>query len=323
MDKNYPNILNDYLVYLSTIKGRSPTTVDEYGYDVARFFRYLSVDDLNTIDDLDNVNIKDFDIDLLKKIEITDIHSYLTFLGKEKRNSVNTRARKIASLRSFFKYICNIRKIIDTNPTELLESPTRKIRNPIYLTLEECLLLLNTVEQTKNEIIRKRDYAIITIFLNCGLRLSELTNIDVDNIKVDKLEIIGKGNKQRIIYLNESCIDAIDNYLSVRPIVNDRALFLSNRNKRMSNRAVQHRIDYYLKEAGFDTTVYSTHKLRHTAATLMYKYGGVDMKILQEILGHESISTTQIYTHINDVELRTAFKHNPLNKLHNSKKNEE
>lgn len=315
MDKNYPSFLNDYLIYLKTIKGRSPTTVDEYGYDIARFFRYLSIDDLDEIDSLDNINIKTFDISLLNNLEITDIHSYLTFLDKEKRNSVNTRARKIASLRSFFKYACNIRKIMSSNPTELLESPTKKIRNPIYLTLEECLKLLETIKEVKNDFIRKRDYAIITIFLNCGLRLSELTNIDVDNIKIDKLEIIGKGNKQRIIYLNESCIEAIEDYIAIRPINGERALFLSNRKKRMSNRAVQHRIDHYLELAGFDTTVYSTHKLRHTAATLMYKYGGVDMKILQEILGHESISTTQIYTHINDEELRTAFKHNPLNKF--------
>lgn len=314
----YPIILNDYIEYLSTIKGRSPGTVKEYSYDISNFLKFIHGSTTGmkiNSENLKEISIEDFSEDDLKEITLKDIHHYMTFLDWDARNSTSTRARKIASIKSFFKYIVNIRKIMQINPAELLDTPAKSSRNPIYLTLEESIRLLKSVDTTKNEVYRIRDRAILIIFLNCGLRLSELASIDIDKIRDNgTLQVIGKGDKERTIYLNDACIKAIEDYLSVRPITTyETALFLSMRKSRMSTRAIQHRVDHYLKIAGFDTNIYSTHKLRHTAATLMFKYGEVDIRVLQEILGHESVSTTQIYTHLDDEGLRSAVNKNPLN----------
>lgn len=314
-----PTILEDYLNYMETIKGASPNTVKEYFYDLRTFFRFIKIRyklvDPNT--EFEEIDISDLDLETIKKITIQDLYSYISFTDKKRENGNYTRARKVASVRSFFNYLYSKVNLIDKNPAESLEFPKRENRHPIYLTLEQSESLLNAVLQNDNEFFRKRDYAIIMLFLNCGLRLSELANIDIDKIKDDTISIIGKGNKERTIYLNEACIAAINDYLAVRPknVKENKALFLSKRHQRMSNRAIQHMIDKYLEKAGLDPRVYSTHKLRHTAATLMYKYGNVDIRALQAILGHESVSTTQIYTHIDNERLREAVKRNPLAKL--------
>lgn len=313
-----PTILQDYIEYLSTIKGRSQGTIKEYSYDISNFLKFITGKkdsiriDAETIKD---VSIADYKTEDLSNITLKNIHEYMTFLDRVAHNSTNTRARKIASIKSFFKYVVNIRKIMNINPAELLDTPAKSSRNPVYLTLDESLRLLQAVETTKNEVFRTRDLAILVLFLNCGLRLSELASINIDKIRDnDTLQVVGKGNKERTIYLNEACISAIQNYLKLRPEVpHEPALFLSIRKTRMSTRAIQHRVEHYLKAAGFDTNIYSTHKLRHTAATLMFKYGEVDIRILQEILGHESVSTTQIYTHLDDEGLRSAVNKNPLN----------
>lgn len=234
------------------------------------------------------------------------------------KSSPATRARKISAIRVFFKYLTSKAKIIDVNPAQDLETPKLGKRMPRYLSLEESKKLLN-VSQDDTDRNSVRDHAIITLFLNCGMRLSELVGINISNIDFSesRMTVIGKGNKERTIYLNKACMNALKDYLSIRPhdkVKNDSrdALFLSERKERISNRAVQNIVKNELARAGLDTTKYSVHKLRHTAATLMYQYGDVDIRALQELLGHESISTTEIYTHVNDERVRNAVENNPL-----------
>ncbi len=315
--KNIPLLLEDYLNYMETIKGVSPNTAKEYFFDLRTFFRFLKtrykLND-NKVE-FNEIDISDIDIDFINKINIQDLHAYISFADKKRLNNNFTKSRKVASLRSFFNYLHSTLNLIEKNPALALEFPKTENRHPTYLTLDECEQLLNVVLDNANEEYRKRDYAIIMLFLNCGLRLSELSSIDIDKIKDnDTLSIIGKGNKERTIFINEACILAIEEYLTVRPKDNNdnKAMFISKRKNRMSNRAIQHMIERYLEKAGFDTTIYSTHKLRHSAATLMYKHGNVDIRALQEILGHESVATTQIYTHIDNERLREAVKSNPL-----------
>ncbi len=311
-----PLILEDYLNYMETIKGSSPNTVKEYYFDLRTFFRFMKKR-FRLVNDIafDEIPISDIDLDFIKRITIQDLHGYISYVDKERENANRAKSRKVSSIRSFFEYLYLRVKLIDKNPAEGLEFPKVESRHPAYLTLDEAEELLNVVQENKIDEYRIRDYAIIMLFLNCGLRLSELASIDVDKIKDrDTLSIIGKGNKERTVFLNEACIDAINNYLNVRPMdaKDPKALFISKRKNRMSNRAIQHMIERYLEKAGLDTSIYSTHKLRHTAATLMYKYGNVDIRALQEILGHTSVSTTQIYTHIDNDRLRNAVKSNPL-----------
>lgn len=312
-----PMILEDYLNYMETIKGTSSNTIKEYFFDLRTFFRFLKmryklIEPNITFEEID---ISDIDIDFIKKLTILDLHAYISYSDKNRGNGNFTKSRKVASVRSFFDYLYSKVNLIEKNPAAALESPKTKNRHPVYLTLEQSELLLDTVLENKNDEYRRRDYAIVMLFLNCGLRLSELASIDIDKIKDnDILSVIGKGNKERTIFLNEACIISIKDYLTVRPkeVNDEKAMFISKRKNRMSNRAIQHMIERYLGKAGLDTSIYSTHKLRHTAATLMYKHGNVDIRALQEILGHESVSTTQIYTHIDNERLRDAVKSNPL-----------
>lgn len=311
-----PLFLEDYLNYMETIKGTSSNTVKEYFFDLRTFLRFLKLRYKLVPKDIifDEIEIDDMKIDLIKNVTIQDLHAYISYIDRSRGNSNTTRSRKVASVRSFFKYLHSKVNLIDNNPALNLEFPKQDARHPIYLTLEQAERFLNTVLTNPNDIFRSRDYAIIMLFLNCGLRLSELSSINIDKINGDdNLTVIGKGNKERTIFLNEACVQAIQEYLKFRPIVSgEKALFLSKRRQRMSNRAIQHMIDRYLEKTGLDPLVYSVHKLRHTAATLMYKYGNVDIRALQEILGHESVSTTQIYTHLDDDRLRKAVKSNPL-----------
>ncbi|EOD01739.1 tyrosine recombinase XerC [Caldisalinibacter kiritimatiensis] len=308
-----PVILEDFLNYIETIKGKSPNTVKEYYFDLRTFFRFLKIRyrlvDRNT--DFEEIDIQDVDISLIRKVTLQDLYAFISYVDKQRDNKNYAKARKVASIRSFFKYLHTKVKLIDENPAQDLESPKTDRRHPVYLTLDEAKRLLDVIDGP----FKERDYAIITLFLNCGLRLSELVSIDIDKIKGDILTVVGKGNKERTIYLNEACVEAINKYLEVRPKENlkdKKALFISKRKNRISHKAVQHLVKKYLKLAGLDTKKYSTHKLRHTAATLMYKYGNVDIRALQQILGHENVSTTQIYTHIDDERLRQAVKSNPL-----------
>lgn len=317
-----PDFVNSFLDYTITILNKSPNTVKEYNYDIANFLKYIKKQfKLTDKADLKEIKINDMDISILKKITLQDIHGYISYMAIDLKSSPATRARKISAIRVFFKYLTSKAKIIDVNPAQDLETPKLGKRMPRYLSLEESKKLLN-VSQDDTDRNSVRDHAIITLFLNCGMRLSELVGINISNIDFSesRMTVIGKGNKERTIYLNKACMNALKDYLSIRPhdkVKNDSrdALFLSERKERISNRAVQNIVKNELARAGLDTTKYSVHKLRHTAATLMYQYGDVDIRALQELLGHESISTTEIYTHVNDERVRNAVENNPLANL--------
>jgi len=279
--------------------------------------------DIDNEENLKAIDISDLDLDTMKKITLQDIHAFLGYLKSNYRSKSATLARKTASIRVFFNYLCNKTKKIPTNPAQDLESPKLDKRLPKYLNLDESKKLLeeaSTQNGHGNHDNTIRNVAIITILLNCGIRLSELVNINISDIDFseNKLNVIGKGNKERTIYLNKACIKAIKEYMSIRPKdgvkFNSRdALFLSEQRKRISNRTVQYIVKQELKKAGIEKhEKYSVHKLRHTAATLMYKYGNVDIRALQELLGHESISTTEIYTHVDNEQIRNAVESNPL-----------
>ena len=324
-NNNIPKILKDYLNYNSNLN-KSKNTIHEYQYDLINFLKYMKWLDLNdkTVD-INSISIQNIDSKFLNRIDINDLYEYLSYLKDQFNDKPTTRARKVSSIRSFFKYLHTKAKLIDDNPAKDLETPKLGKRLPKYLTLEQSTSLLDQVKnkqlvgrQHDNSI---RDYAMITLFLNCGMRLSELTSIDINHIKFDEniLTVIGKGDKERTVYLNKACIDALKDYLNVRPfddsVIDKNALFLSERKRRISNRNVQHIIKENLKQISGAEGL-STHKLRHTAATLMYQYGNVDIRALQEILGHESISTTEIYTHVDNSQIREAVENNPLANYH-------
>ena len=316
-----PQLVIDFLNYLETIKGKSPNTISGYKIDLQLFFRFMKVykENLNDLSlELEEINISDVDEKFINTIKLTDIYAFLSFVEKERNNSTYARARKVATLKSFYKFLYGKAKVIIDNPTLELESPKISKRHPVYLTLEQSLQLLSSLD--KSNLNYYRDYCILTLFLNCGLRLSELCSIEINKIKNDTLTIVGKGNKERTIYLNDACIKAINDYLSKRdnskvPEENKKYLFLSNRNKPINKRTVELLVKKHINTAELLDNNYTPHKLRHTAATLMYKHGNVDIRSLQNILGHENISTTQIYTHIDDDKLREAVRSNPLSKL--------
>lgn len=318
-------IVDDYLNYLKAARGRSESTTREYYYDIRQFLRYMRIRKEHLkVESLDEVSIDEVDKSLLESIDKSDIYAYISYLDSGRGNSGRTKFRKISSVRSFFDYLTYKVELLDKNPAENIDMPKIERSLPVYLTLEEAVRLLNTVENSKQkDIYRLRDYAITTLFLNCGLRLSELSSLNVEDLNKDNtLRIMGKGSKERLVYLNGSVQEALRAYLRKRYELemDQDALFLSMRKNRMSNRSIQHMLEKHLKAAGFDTRKYTVHKLRHTAATLMYQYGNEDLKSLQEILGHESVSTTQIYTHVNLEDIRYTMNQNPLSNMEDVKK---
>lgn len=319
-----PEVLRNYVTYVETVRGRSAATVNEYVSDLRTLFRFLKVNRniVSPETDFEQIAINDIDIDFIKSITLTDVYEFLVFCKNDRDNSDKTRARKISSIKSFFKYLTNKTGLLDTNPVDQLESPKAKKSLPKYLTLEQCLELLNNVDGDYKE----RDYAILVIFLNCGLRLSELCGLNITDIRTDNsLRVIGKGNKERVVYLNKACVDAINAYLEVRPVEgvpadHKKALFLSRFKRRISNKTVQHIVYSNLEKNGLGGQGFSAHKLRHTAATLMYQYGGVDVRVLKDILGHENLGTTQIYTHLSNKMVKEAIESNPLSKVNKKSK---
>ncbi len=320
-DEN-PEYINSFLDYSATILNKSPNSIKEYNYDLMMFFRFIKIHfKLTDETDFSKIKINDISISVVQKITLSDIHAFISYMAIELRSKSATRARKVSTIRIFFKYLSQKANLIDVNPAQNLETPKSDKRLPKYLNLEESQRLLNVTENEDNRNY-KRDFAIITLFLNCGLRLSELVGINIKDIDFSdaKLNVIGKGNKERTIYLNKACLRAINEYLQIRPkqgvkvdkLNSNKALFLSERKERISKRTIQHIVNKELQLAGLDTSKYSVHKLRHTAATLMYQYGKVDIRALQVLLGHESISTTEIYTHVNNNQVRDAVENNPL-----------
>ena len=317
-----PDYLNDFLDYIATILNKSENTIKEYNYDIAHFLKHIKVQfgmaKVESDEEIKSLEIKDIPLSTVAKIELANIHAFLSYLRRNYRSKPATISRKNAAIRTFFNYLCNKTKRIPKNPAQDLENPKPEKRLPKYLSLEESKRLLS-ISQSEEDRNAVRNHAIITLFLNCGMRLSELCNINIKDIDFteNRLTVIGKGNKERTIYLNNACIKAINSYLEERPKVDVKyasrdALFLSEQKKRISNRTVQYVVKQELKRSGLDITKYSVHKLRHTAATLMYKYGNVDIRALQELLGHESIATTEIYTHVDNDQIRSAVENNPL-----------
>jgi len=321
-----PNILRDFLTYHETIKGQSQLTISEYYLDLRMFLRFIKLmrHEMPINTDLEAIPIKDIDLDFIKSISTSEVFDFLSYLANDRSADPNSptsdagissssRARKLSAIKSFFKYLTVRTKQLQENPVAELEYPKLRKSLPKYLTMEQASKLLSSVSGA-NE---KRDYAILMLFLNCGIRRSELVGLNIADVYEDRIRVVGKGNKERFVYFGTPCRKAIDAYMEERKkkeLTDNRALFGSRNGNRISVTAVHRLVDKALLQAGLDSTQFSAHKLRHTAATMMLS-GGVDVKTVQEVLGHENLNTTQIYTHIENTELKIAAQANPLSKL--------
>lgn len=321
-----PQILRDFLVYHETIKGQSPRTIAEYYLDLRMFLRFIKLmrNDMPVHTRLDDIDIRNVDLDFVKNVSTSDIFDFLSYLANDRTPNPDSRvpmygiepasrARKLSALKSFYKYLTVRTKQLTENPVADLEYPKLRKSLPKYLTMDQSAALLRAVSGP-NE---KRDYAILMLFLNCGIRRSELVGLNLTDVYEDRIRVIGKGNKERFVYFGTACKKAIDAYLPERHkqhLSDNRALFGSRDSNRISVSAVHRLVKKHMLAAGLDATNFSAHKLRHTAATMMLS-GGVDIKTVQEVLGHENLNTTQIYTHIENTELKLAAQANPLSKL--------
>lgn len=321
-----PQILRDFLVYHENIKGQSPRTISEYYLDLRMFLRFIKLMryDMPIYTRLEDIPIKDVDLEFVGKVTTSEIFDFLSYLANDRTPSPDSpvpeygiasaaRSRKLSAIKSFYKYLTVRTKQLTENPVQDLEYPKLRKSLPKYLTLEQCKALLEAVSGQN----ARRDYAILMIFLNCGIRRSELVGLNISDVYEDRIRVVGKGNKERFVYFGSACLKAINAYLEERKelvLTDNRALFGSRNGNRISVTAVHRLVDKALLKAGLDTTQFSAHKLRHTAATMMLS-GGVDIKTVQEVLGHENLNTTQIYTHIENTELKIAAEANPLSKL--------
>ena len=329
-----PQLLRDFLTYHENIKGQSPKTISEYYLDLRMFLRFIKLmrGELPIRTDLDNISIKEIDLEFIRTITTSDVFDFLSYLANDRvinpdsltpeyGISPSSRSRKLSAIKSFFKYLTVRTKLLTENPVADLEYPKLRKSLPKYLTLAQSSALLHAVSGP-NE---KRDYAILMLFLNCGIRRSELVGLNLSDVYEDRIRVVGKGNKERFVYFGTSCRKALDAYLPERnkkQLSDNRALFGSRDNNRISVSAVHRMVKKYLLIAGLDVENFSAHKLRHTAATMMLS-GGVDVKTVQEVLGHENLNTTQIYTHIENTELKIAAEANPISKLDFSKGEDE
>ncbi|MBQ8310221.1 MAG: tyrosine-type recombinase/integrase [Clostridia bacterium] len=320
--EEFSSLIQEYASYKLTIQGCSAKTVEEYLLDLRTFFRYLVARERGIPFDSEeffSLDITSVGLARLEKIRAEDIYEFLYYTNNTRDNKWCARSRKLSAIRSLYRYLVNKRHYLEYNPTVDIDSPKKEKTLPKVLTLDESMRLLETVEKDTESKFRTRDYAILTLFLNCGMRLSELTGININDIdsELTSLRVIGKGSKERIIYLNDACQYALTEHLIERvklthTIPNEKALFLSRLEKRISVKTVQAMVYKYLKLAGLESKQYSVHKLRHTAATLMYQSGNVDVRVLKEILGHEQLNTTQIYTHVSNTDMERAMMQNPL-----------
>ncbi len=322
-------IVREFAGYKTVIQGCSQRTVEQYLIDLRTFFRYLLCEgDTAVLHDPEKfmaITVESVDLNLLREVSADQIYDFLLYADSERQNQTSAKARKLAAIRSLYKFLVNKRGYLTDNPAANIDSPKKKKALPKFLSLDEARSLLSAVLNDPEARHRERDFCIITLFLNCGMRVGELVGINLQDIdpSLRSLRVLGKGNKERIIYLNEACRDALAEYLLIRKgeayaACTDRALFLSNRQARLSIQGVQVTVQKYLNMAGLASKHYSVHKLRHTAATLMYQSGEVDIRVLKDILGHEQLNTTQIYTHVSNRNMEEAMKHNPLSGEANS-----
>lgn len=326
-----PVILREFLSYHETIKAQSPRTISEYYLDLRMFLRFMKLmkAEMPIQTDLETISIKDIDLNFIRSITTADIYDFLSYLANDRVVNPDSyspdygigtaaRARKLSAIKSFYKYLTVRTKQLEENPVQDLEFPKLRKSLPRYLTMEQSAVLLKAV-QGQNA---RRDYAILMLFLNCGIRRSELVGLNLTDVYEDRIRVIGKGNKERFVYFGTACRKAIDDYLvergKLQEINDPKALFISRDKNRISVTAVHRLVKKALLQAGLDQDQFSAHKLRHTAATMMLS-GGVDVKTVQEVLGHENLNTTQIYTHIENTELKVAAEANPLSKLDFSK----
>ena len=328
-----PQVLREFLIYHETIKGQSQLTISEYYLDLRMFLRFIRLmrNDMPISTVLDDIPIKDIDLDFIRQITTSDVFDFLSYLANDRLINPESaspdhgisnasRARKLSAIKSFYKYLTVRTKQLQDNPVADLEYPKLRKSLPKYLTLEQSAALLQAVSGPN----AKRDYAILMLFLNCGIRRSELVGLNISDVYEDRIRVVGKGNKERIVYFGTPCRRAIDAYLPERNkkiLTDNRALFGSRNHNRISTDAVHRLVKKALMQAGLDSTQFSAHKLRHTAATMMLS-GGVDVKTVQEVLGHENLNTTQIYTHIESTELKLAAQANPLSRLDFSEEKE-
>lgn len=318
-----PVLVKDFATYKLTIQGCSEKTVREYLLDLRTFLRYMTAvrEGLPTEGEkFAEIPIAHLDKDFFASVTTGEIYDFLGYAKRDRENENKAMARKLSAIKSFYKYLTVKQKLFENNPVITIETPKQKKQLPKHLSLTESVDLLEAVEEDTKSKSKERDFAILTLFLNCGMRLSELAGISLPDIDKDlrSLRVLGKGAKERIIYLNDACRDALNAYLPIRlatPTRGDNALFLSNRHQRISVKTVQWMVYKYLKSAGLEYKHYSTHKLRHTAATLMYQTGQVDIRVLKDILGHEQLNTTQIYTHVANADMEAAMAKNPLSGL--------
>lgn len=320
--KSLPPLVREFASYKAVIQNASERTISEYLLDLRTFFRFLLARDADidvSSEDFEKIDISGVDLEYIKNITTEDIYEFLLYTDGVRGNMAAAKSRKLSSIKGFFKYLHIKRMMLETNPAINIEAPKKKQALPKFLSMDESLMLLEAVRNDTESKSRVRDYAIITLFLNCGMRVSELVGIDLNDVDRDlrSLTVTGKGNKQRIVYLNSACKEALSEYYDERlgekyARVESKALFLSNREQRISVKTVQWLVYKYLELAGLESKHYSVHKLRHTAATLMYQTGEVDVRVLKDILGHEQLNTTQIYTHVSDRSMEEAMEHNPL-----------
>ena len=317
-----PPLVKEFASYKSVIQNASEKTISEYLLDLRTFFRFLIARDKKISPDseeFEKIDIRAIDLEYIKNITTEDIYEFLMYTDNIRGNMAAAKSRKLSSIKGFFKYLTTKRMMLEDNPAINIEAPKKKQALPKFLSLEESLDLLNAVKNDKDSKTTVRDYAIITLFLNCGMRVSELVGINIEDVdgQFRSMTVTGKGNKQRIIYLNEACKTALADYVQERlgeqhKACMSRALFLSSREQRISVKTVQWMVYKYLDLAGLESKHYSVHKLRHTAATLMYQTGNVDVRVLKDILGHEQLNTTQIYTHVSNRSMEEAMSKNPL-----------
>ncbi|MGM9653100.1 MAG: tyrosine recombinase XerC [Eubacteriales bacterium] len=318
----YPPLVREFAAYKLSIQGCSPKTVEEYLIDLRTFCRYLVLKrrgEETAPEAMEQANISELDLSFFGSVTTLDIYEFLYYAGSERENENSAKSRKLSAIKMFYKYLTVKRGILETNPAANIESPKTKRQLPKYLSVEESVALLTAVQNDTDSATRERDYAILTLFLNCGMRLSELVGISFGDMDpaLRSLRVLGKGAKERVIYLNDACRSALEAYLPQRQTQkakagHEQALFLSGQGRRISQKTVQWMVQKYLGAAGLGYKHYSTHKLRHTAATLMYQTGEVDIRVLKDILGHEQLTTTQIYTHVSDKSMETAVAKNPL-----------